>query len=143
MLQIRQVQSDLALEKLIYFNSFYSLVYGATLVFQTAFKCAYLRNDEKVALIMPIFTALWCLTEFFRLRLGSFGNKRESVRFGARAGRRPQVSPLFSLSLARARSAPLRQPHFPPPPSTLPPPARGRCPSCLPSWCSSTCRSCP
>ena len=136
MLQIKQVQSDLALEKLIYFNTFYSLVYGATLIFQTAFKCAYLRNDDKVALIMPIFTALWCLTELFRLRLGSYGNKRESVR--ARRGNSLSLS--LSCSLPRTQRLYSSTDTLPPSPS---PPRPCRCPSCLPSWCSSTCRSCP
>ena len=79
MLAIKNVQSDLVLEKLIYFNTYYSLVYGACLIFQTSFRCGYLKLDDKVALIMPIFTVLWCFVEFFRLRLGSFGNKCESV----------------------------------------------------------------
>ena len=83
MLRVRTVQSDLTLEKLIYFNSFYSLLYGLALLFQTCYKMTYLQLDTKVAMIMPIFTALWIFVELFRLRLGSFGNRCESVR-GAR-----------------------------------------------------------
>jgi hypothetical protein len=79
-MQIKTVQSDLTLEKLIYFNSFYSLVHAASLIFQASYRCSYHQLDPKVALIMPIFTAVWCFVELFRLRLGSFGNRNESVR---------------------------------------------------------------
>lgn len=126
MLAIKNVQSDLVLEKLIYFNTYYSLVHGACLIFQTSYRCGYLKLDDKVALIMPIFTALWCFVEFFRLRLGSYGNKCESV------------------SCACAPPCPHRQrapsQRTPPPPSSR---ALGRSLSCQPSWCSFTCRSSP
>ncbi len=79
-LSVRIVLSDLALEKLIYFNKYYSIVFAASLIFQTSFKVGFHRVDSKAALIIPIFTALWCLVEIFRLRLGSFGNRCESVR---------------------------------------------------------------
>ena len=141
-MQIKTVQSDLTLEKLIYFNSFYSLVHAASLIFQASYRCNYHQLDPKVALIMPIFTAVWCFVELFRLRLGSFGNRNESVRgCGRCAALRccAQVGPGTPAPCWGMRLTLL-------PPSSTPTPfpllCALRCQSSQPFLCSPTCPSC-
>lgn len=73
------VGSSLALQKLLYFNLFYSPAFGAAHIALLVYKTVYLTASRITSFVLPVIVVVWCLLEIARLRLGYFGNLRERV----------------------------------------------------------------
>jgi len=73
------IVSNLQLQRLLYFNVFASLAYGACEIGLTAYKLAYLQLPDKAKYSTSVLVAVWVLCELARLPLGYAGNLREKV----------------------------------------------------------------
>jgi hypothetical protein len=113
MIPIGTVASSLQLQKLLYFNFYYSLAYWAAQVALVVYKLAFLDVKEVTRYGTPAIVFAWTVCEIVRLRLGYLGNLREKVTGS---------SPL------------LPTPPLPPPPPPLLPLLR-RCPRWRPFGC--------
>lgn len=81
-LRVVPVGSFVSFQKALYFNGFFSLLFGASLVAQCIYKLTYVMLAQPARIYLPVLTAFWCLIEVLRLRVGSAGNLNESVRGG-------------------------------------------------------------
>lgn len=106
-MSLRQVKvsSFVSLQKALYFNCLYSLIFGASLIAQCIYKMSYLMISAPARAFVPALTVTWCAVEILRLYVGSTGNLNESVRCGKRLRARAHKT-LSSHTSAR-----------PPPPS--------------------------
>jgi len=78
--ELRLAVSSKSLERMLYYNKYFSIMFGVILIFQAMYRQFYLIQFPKSAIVGPVFCFSWPLIEFLRIRVGSFGNKHESVR---------------------------------------------------------------
>lgn len=71
--------SSLPLQKLLFFNFYYSILFGAVHVAMMSYKIAYLQLDTAGLYAAPAILTVWALCEIARLRLGYAGNLKEKV----------------------------------------------------------------
>jgi Predicted membrane protein len=70
---------SLPLQRLLHFNSYYSVFYAAAEIGLTVFKLTSTVLDEKMKYSLPVLVAIFVLSELARLPLGYTGNLREKV----------------------------------------------------------------
>jgi len=80
MIPIGTVVSSLPLQKLLYFNVQYSIVYWVAQVALVVYKLAFLDVKDVTRYGTPAIVFAWTVAEIVRLRLGYVGNLREKVR---------------------------------------------------------------
>lgn len=90
LLRADAVLSSLQLQKLLYFNFYFSPVFAAAHVALCVYKTMYLSPTLYTSFILPLVVAIWGLCEIPRLRLGYVGNLREKV---------PELSAFFLLTI--------------------------------------------
>ena len=76
----KQLNGSLPLQLCLYYNAWFSLVYGIILVYLSAHKSFNLQNlDFTQSFLMPFSTFIWCGTEIARCWFGYHGNLKEKV----------------------------------------------------------------
>lgn len=71
--------ANVPLQMLIYFNSVYSIAWGALWISLYAYKYSYWKADLVSAFLNPILFAIWALIEPLRLWFGNSGNLGEKA----------------------------------------------------------------
>jgi transmembrane protein 17 len=84
------VVSSLVLQKILYFNGYYDLVFGLIHLALSVYKIVYVPSSVANKIIPPVLTAIWFLIEVTRLRLGYSGNLTEKV---------PELSAFWLLTI--------------------------------------------
>lgn len=81
--------SDYLLQMLLYFNTYFSVMWFAMYLSLWRWKTAHLRFDDAYKIISPIVFSLWAVAEPVRLLFGYTGNLKEKV---------PQLAAFFLLT---------------------------------------------
>ena len=129
-LRVIRVYSSLPLQRLLFFNSYLSVPYGAAQIAQLLFKLQWLGVSAPARIYIAVLVPAWCLIEMLRLWLGFAGNLREHVRSEwclcrHEASAVPRRAACLIASLA-CKPPPVRSPARRITPPSLP---RRRCPS--------------
>ena len=78
-LRVVRVSSSLELQKLLYYNFYFSIAYGACHISSMAYKLLYFDGLSENVAILPGGIGVWIILECARLRLAYLGNLNEQV----------------------------------------------------------------
>ena len=78
-LRVVRVSSSLELQKLLYYNFYFSIAYGACHISSMAYKLLYFDGMSENFAILPGGIGAWIILECARLRLAYLGNLNEQV----------------------------------------------------------------
>ena len=73
------MNSSLVFQMLLYYHSYYDILYGVILIPTGVYKLMVGDLSAGIIIVLSlVFTILYCITEFFRLNFGYKGNINES-----------------------------------------------------------------
>ncbi|KMS93433.1 hypothetical protein BVRB_031530 [Beta vulgaris subsp. vulgaris] len=77
----RRMASSLALQTIIYYNVWYSILYFGLILLITGFKYRTQKiNSQSIKIISPVLFSIWSVVEICRLVLAHIGNLQERVQ---------------------------------------------------------------